>query len=232
MKQQYPGYLITFEGGEGCGKTSAIKSLIEWLDERGVNYSIYREPGGTEVGDEIRSVLLDFIDREMGPTDLAEVLLFQASRAQIVEQEILPALNRGKIVILDRYRDSSVAYQGFARGVGCTKIDKLNDISTQLLMPDLTILLDVDPKVGMQRRSAGLLFGEEWNRLDDMEFDFHKKVNYAFQKLAEFDDEGRWEIVDANAEQEIVLENVINIVENKLQKAGFIEGNRASVERR
>ena len=169
--------------------------------------------------------------RDEFPTDLAEVFLFQAARAQLIDQKILPALDRGEAVILDRHRDSSVVYQGYARGVGCSRIDKLNDISTQHLRPDLTILLDVDPEIGLQRRNKGILIGEEFNRLDAEELRFHQQVNYAFRKLAELDMENRWEIIDANTDQETVLQDVVKIVENKLCESGFIEGNRASKER-
>src|SRR5258708_6905088 len=146
-----PGLLITFEGGEGSGKSSRIKSLGRWLLEKyGIVPRVAREPGGTELGELLRDIVLT--NKDIKVTTLAEVFIFQAARAQIVSEVVKPNLLQNRIVLLDRYGDSSKVYQGAVRGVGVNVIQNLNDLSTGNLIPDLTFLLDLDPEIGLQRK--------------------------------------------------------------------------------
>ena len=228
--RQYPGYLISFEGGEGSGKTSGLRKVHEKLKWLGVKTRWLREPGGPKISEETRQIIIK--EREVADSmdGLTETFLFQASRRQLSVSWVWPFLLKGDVVLIDRFRDSSVVYQGFARGIGCGRIDRLNNLSTNGLEPDLTILFDVEPEIGLARRG---LAGEV-NRLDAEKLEFHQRVNWAYRQLAEFDraysENPRWEMVNANLSQEEVLASVIEIVERKLVGAEFIEGRRRGVE--
>jgi dTMP kinase len=186
-----PGRFITFEGPEGSGKTTQIAALAEFLGDMGIPVVTTREPGGTPIGDEIRSVLMGLKNTDMQPR--AEILLFQASRAQLVEQVIRPCLAEGRIVLSDRYADSTLAYQGY--GYQLFTIDVLKPIiafATGGLVPDLTLLLDVDIHVGLERRMKE----GGWNRMDAYDCSFHERVREGFTRMA-MDDPSRWVIIDA-----------------------------------
>ncbi|OGM75836.1 dTMP kinase, partial [Candidatus Woesebacteria bacterium RIFOXYA1_FULL_43_16] len=148
--RKYPGYFITLEGGEGCGKTSRIPHLAESLRQKGLDVMTVREPGGTSIGEQIRIVLHDGNNTEMHPR--AETLLYQASRAQIVEQLLIPRLNEGYIILCDRFADSTLAYQGFGHQRDIQEIKTLITYATGGLTPDLTILIDLDPEIGAERK--------------------------------------------------------------------------------
>ncbi len=182
--------LITFEGPEGSGKTTQIKKLAEHLRDQGHAVTTTREPGGTAIGDRIRQVLFDHAHQEMQPR--TEILLFLASRSQHTEEVIRPALDRGEIVLCDRYRDSTLAYQGYGHGVDLAALDQLNDFATGGLVPDLTLLLDVGARTGLRRRADD----GGWNRLDAYDLAFHGRVREGFHKLAAADP-GRWVVIDA-----------------------------------
>lgn len=185
--------LISFEGGEGGGKTVQIKRLRDKLYQEFERDSvILREPGGTVISEQIRQVLLNPENTGMAYT--TEVLLFQAARAQIYREIVLPSLEAGKIVLMDRSRDSSVVYQGVVRGFGVELIEQLNDISTQKTMPDLTFLLDVPVEVGLARRNDS----GKMDRLDMEKQEFHEQVRQAYLGLAKGDKTDRWQIIDAN----------------------------------
>lgn len=189
------GYLISFEGGEGAGKTLQIKRLRDRLTQAGFDVVVVREPGGTVISEQIREVVLS--SKNIGIAYTTEVLLYQAARAQVYRELVLPSLEAKKVVLMDRTRDSSVVYQGVVRGFGKALIDQLNEISTKNTFPDLTFLLDVSVQTGLARRiKAG-----EMNRLDMENTDFHEKVRSAYLELAQDNDHGRWSILDA--EQEI-----------------------------
>lgn len=189
------GYLISFEGGEGAGKTLQIKRLRDRLTQSGFDVVVVREPGGTVISEQIREVVLS--SKNIGIAYTTEVLLYQAARAQVYRELVLPSLEAKKVVLMDRTRDSSVVYQGVVRGFGKALIDQLNEISTKNTFPDLTFLLDVSVQTGLARRiKAG-----EMNRLDMENTDFHEKVRSAYLELAKENDHGRWVILDA--EQEI-----------------------------
>src|SRR5512139_2124138 len=152
---------ITLEGPEGSGKTSHIRPLADWLAAQGHGVFTTREPGGTEIGEQIRLVIHDLGNTAMHPR--TETLLYQAARAQIVEQVIRPHLAAGEIVLCDRYFDSTIAYQGYGHKQALTQVRPLVAYATGGLTPDLTILLDVDVEIGLQRKTRE---GKEWNRLD------------------------------------------------------------------
>ncbi len=204
------GFLITFEGGEGGGKTTQVARLRDRLTQAGKDVVLLREPGGTVISEQIREVVLSA--KNSGISYTTEVLLFQAARAQIYNEIVLPSLEAGKIVVMDRSRDSSVVYQGIVRGFGRELIDQLNTISTKDTYPDLTILLDLDPQVGLQRQAdAG---GN--NRFEMEELNFHKKVRQAYLDLAHEDTSGRWKIIDAAQPLEKVTEELWKLISEKL----------------
>lgn len=205
------GMLISFEGGEGGGKTTQIVRIRERLSQAGHDVIAVREPGGTAVGEQIREVVLS--SKNSGISFTAEVLLFQAARAQIYREIVIPSLKAGKVVLMDRTRDSSVVYQGVVRKFGKELIDQLNNISTQNTYPDLTFLLDVPVEMGLDRRSkAG-----EVNRLDMEAKDFHQQVRDAYLDLAKTDSSGRWIIVDATQPIEKVEAELWKHIESQLK---------------
>lgn len=193
---------ITLEGPEGSGKSSQIPALAEWLRELGYDVYTTREPGGTQIGDQIRQVLHDLENTAMHPR--TEILLFLAARAQHVEEVMRPKLNNNTIVICDRYADSTLAYQGYGHGVDRDILRKLLDFSTGGLYPDLTILLDLDVEKGLDRRKQS---GGEWNRLDAYTLAFHKRVREGYLTLVSNEPE-RWRIVDAAQSKEKVQESL------------------------
>ena len=200
--QSNSGVLITFEGGEGGGKTTQIVKIVEMLKEKGKNVVALREPGGTVISEQIREVVLSA--KNVGLSDTTEVLLFQAARAQIYSELVLPALERGEVVLMDRSRDSSVVYQGMVRGFGREFIEQLNDISTQKTLPNFTILLDVPVSVGLDRRAGT----DKMDRLDSAGAAFHEKVRAAYLELAQEDTSGRWRVIDASQDLDQVTQAI------------------------
>lgn len=187
------GKFITFEGGEGSGKSTVIKDLTAKFVAEKIPFILTREPGGTPISEQIRNVILDKANKEMDP--ITEAYLYAASRRQHVAEKIKPALEAGKNVLCDRYLDSSLAYQGGARGLGIDRILSLNQEAIDGLYPDLTLLFDLDPEIGLRRISDNS--GREVNRLDLEKLSFHQAVRAAFHELAErFSD--RYVIIDAS----------------------------------
>lgn len=182
---------ITFEGPEGSGKTSQIRQLADFLRASGRLVVTTREPGGTRIGDQIRACLHDVANREMVPT--AELLLYSASRAQLVGELIRPTLTAGGVVLCDRFADSTLAYQGYGRGLDLEELRTITRIATGGLTPDLTVLLDLEVAVGLARRRDG---GEEMNRLDLESLSFHQRVRDGYHRLAAAEPE-RWQVVAA-----------------------------------
>jgi dTMP kinase len=196
------GVLIAFEGVEGAGKSTQLDLLRCELERRGREVVVTREPGGTPVGERVRAVLLD------PAVDLhprAEALLFAAARAQLVEQVIRPALQRGAVVLCDRYLHSSLAYQGDGRGLGRAAVEEVNRFATGGLPPDLVVLLDLDPAEGLGRR------GGRRDRIEVEDLGFHRRVRDAFRELAA-DDPGRFAVVDAAAPVDQVAAGVLAAV--------------------
>lgn len=205
----YEGFLISFEGGEGGGKTTQISRLRTRLEACGKQVIVLREPGGTAISEQIREVVLS--NKNVGIAYTTEVLLFQAARAQLYREIVIPSLESGKMVLMDRTRDSSVVYQGMVRGFGTQTIEYLNDISTKHIYPNLTVLLDLDPKLGLERRSKHETEG--MNRLDLESLKFHEDVRAAYLKLAKKDKQERWEVVNAENDLEAVEENIWELIQ-------------------
>lgn len=199
---------ITFEGPEGGGKSSIVKRLVAWLREGGYKVAVTKEPGGTPLGVSIRSLLLDLKNVEIVP--LAELLLFYVDRAQHLASVIIPALERGELVICDRFDDSSLAYQVFGRGLKRETLSVLFAIVGGV-RPDLTILLDVSPDIGLNRRRAD----GEINRLDEEELTFHRRVRDGYLQLAS-EDPSRWVVIDAGRELQEVWGDVLKVVLTRL----------------
>ena len=169
------GLFVTFEGIDGCGKTTQIEMLSSDLKAEGIPFVLIREPGGTEIGEKIRTILLDKANSRMHAR--TELLLYEAARAQIVEEKIKPELEDGKVVICDRFFDSTVAYQGIARGLGLEAVDDLNRWSTAGLAPDITFLLDLDEETAYRRRHGR---SDEEDRLEAEGLAFMKKVREGY----------------------------------------------------
>lgn len=205
---------ITLEGTEGSGKSTQLALLAETLRQAGYTLFVTREPGGTAIGDQVRAILSDMKNTAMQPR--TEFLLFQSSRAQLVEQELKPRLAEGQLVLCDRYADSTVAYQGYGyQKLDLEQVRSIVDFATGGLKPDLTILLDVDVELGLRRKRQG---GVEWNRLDDFEIAFYQRVRQAYLEMARREPL-RWVIIDAAASFEQVQDQVRRAVLERLSRA-------------
>ena len=214
---------ITFEGPDGSGKTSQVAILAEHLRQRGYPLLVTREPGGTSIGDQIRTILSDLDNMSMQPR--TEILLFQASRAQLVDEVIRPHLERGSLVLCDRFADSTLAYQGYGHCIDLEQLRSIVSFATGGLKPDLTLLFDVDVEIGLRRRARG----GDWNRLDAYEVAFHQRVRKGYLQLAQEEPE-RWVTIDAGQPPETVQEAVRKVVLSRLAKAkaGYLSGGPIS----
>ena len=205
---------ITFEGPDGSGKTTQIQKIVRRLTGEGFDVVVTREPGGTEISNQVREILMNMKNKSMFPR--TEILLFCSARAQLVEELIRPALAAGKIVVSDRYADSTLAYQGFGHGIDQLILRQLLNFTTGNLWPDLTLLLDISPEKGLQRRLSNKV---EWNRMDDYQLAFHQRVRDGYLTLAkEYRD--RWEVIDADRDGEIIQTEIIQLIHNRLNKKG------------
>ena len=204
---------ITLEGPEGSGKTTAVNFAVNKLEELGYKIVRTREPGGTEIAEQIRNVILDKKNTMMDPK--TEALLYAASRRQHLVEKVWPALKEGKIVICDRYLDSSLAYQGGARGLGIDNILSINLFATENTFPDLTLLFDIDPKIGLERIAKNK--DREVNRLDLEQLDFHNKVRNSFLELARRYP-NRFVIIDASKSVEEVQKATLDAILTRLCK--------------
>lgn len=203
------GKFITFEGGEGCGKSTQVKRLREALEKSGVEVLLTREPGGTVLSEEIRRLIKDQDDDP--PCDRSELLLFLAARAQLVRNVIVPALESGKWVISDRFSDSTKAYQGYGRGLPLDVISTVNEFACDGLRPDLTILLDVAPETAHARmRGREHATGTSADRIERAGDAFHARLRTGFAELAAAEPE-RIKVVDANGDVEEVWNRVWNL---------------------
>lgn len=197
---------ITFEGTEGSGKTTQIKETYAALEKAGYTVLLTREPGGTDISNQIRTILLDnHENKNMQPR--AELLLFCASRAQLVGEVIRPTIEKGGIVICDRYADSTLAYQGYGHGLEIEALKHILNFATGGLYPNYTIYLDLSAEKGLARRRKGQLFGEDWNRLDDLELDFHKRVYAGYQQIIA-NDSKRFLRINADQSTEAVQNDI------------------------
>ena len=204
---------ITLEGPEGSGKTTAVNAACKKLEEMGYQIVRTREPGGTPIAEQIRNVILDKENTKMDPR--TEALLYAASRRQHLVEKVWPAIKEGKIVICDRYLDSSLAYQGGARGLGVDNILNINLFATENTFPDLTLLFDIEPEVGLARIAANA--DREVNRLDLEKLDFHHKVRDTFLSLAKRYPE-RFVKIDASKSQEEVAKATLDAILERLCK--------------
>jgi dTMP kinase len=201
---------ITLEGPEGSGKTSHIPYLAGYLREKGHVVFPTREPGGTVISEQIRDILHDLKNAEMHPH--TETLLYQAARAQIVEQVIKPRLDDGEIVISDRYYDSTVAYQGYGHRQDLDQVRALVKYATGGLVPDLTILLDLDVETGLQRKKKN---GLEWNRMDAHSVEFYERVRVGYLEMAKQEPD-RWVVIDSSREWDVVQEELRKAVVGRI----------------
>ena len=192
---------ITFEGPEGSGKTTQIRLLADFLSEKKYPVLTTREPGGTDIGNQVREILTCMENQAMHPR--TEILLFLAARAQLVEQYIRPAIAQGNVVLCDRYADSTLAYQGYGHGVHLALLRQLLDFATGGLWPCLTLLLDIESETGLARKRKG----GEWNRLDAYTLAFHQRVRQGYLELANQSPE-RWIVIDASQPFEIVQSQI------------------------
>lgn len=204
---------ITIEGPEGSGKTTATNRVVEELIKRGFDVVRTREPGGTPIAEQIRNVILDKQNTAMDPR--AEALLYAAARRQHLVEKIWPATKEGKLVICDRYIDSSLAYQGGARGLGIQEIIDINMFATDNTWPDLTILFDIEPELGLARIAKNA--DREVNRLDLEKIEFHKKVRETFLLLAKKQPE-RFIVIDASKDPDTVFKNTLEAILPKICK--------------
>jgi dTMP kinase len=207
---------ISICGVEGAGKTTQIRHIAGFLKSTGLQFVMTREPGGTEIGMKIRRILLDPKNRDLTPK--AELFLYAADRIQHIEQLILPALNKGKIVVTDRFVDSTTVYQGYARGIDLKLIEQINDLVLDGLKPDLTILLDLPPVIGLSRVRNQLQFGERAeseSRFEQEELIFHQKIRQGFLTLAQ-KEMTRFRIINADRDPDEVKKDVIQILKTAL----------------
>lgn len=201
---------ITFEGGEGSGKTTIIKKLMEKLNEKGISAVVSREPGGSQISEQIRNVILNIENKNMDY--MTEALLYAASRCQHLKEIVWPNIEKGNLVVCDRYLDSSLVYQGCARGLGIEKVYDINMNATNGFLPDLTIYLDVTPEVGLMRIQSN---NRDVNRLDLEKMTFHEEVRKGYLKIADMFPE-RIVKIDATRSVEEVYRDVEEAVFSRL----------------
>jgi len=203
---------ITLEGPDGSGKTTQVKLLVDFLLSKGYPIFAAREPGGTAIGDQVREILMRLDNQSMDPR--TETLLFCAARAQLVSQVIRPELAKGNIVLLDRYADSTLAYQGYGHTNDLRQIRQILEFATGGLKPDLTILFDIDAEAGLRRRQIG---GGEWNRLDAYQLELHQRTRQGYLEMAKSEPK-RWEIIDASQTPEMVQSLLQNVILDRLHR--------------
>ncbi len=205
-KRDKRGYFITFEGADGCGKTTQIQLIKEYLDKKNIENILTREPGGSDLGVHLRKILLHY---ENPVSNIAETFLYLADRAQHIEYKIKPALESGKNVLCDSDTDSTIAYQGYGREQNIDEIKHLNSIATAGVIPDLTIVFDIDTEIAQKR-----LQGEK-DRLEAEGIEFHKKLRHGYLEIAK-NDPKRVKVIDANKSIERVFSDTIKVIEEIL----------------
>lgn len=210
MKQ---GLFITVEGPEGAGKSTIIKKMADELTEKGRDVILTREPGGITIAEEIREVILD--PKNTAMDERTEALLYAAARRQHLAEKVIPSLDKGSIVLCDRFLDSSLAYQGHARGIGMEEVYSINKFAIGDTMPDITLYFDVEPEIGLERISAHK--GREVNRLDLETIDFHERVREGYLMLLEKFPE-RIKKIDASASFDEVYQNALELIEKYIDE--------------
>lgn len=204
-------FFITFEGGEGSGKSTILKLIKSWLNDEAIDFIETREPGGCSISEQIREVIVNKENTMMDST--TEAMLYASARCQHLKEVIRPALEEGKMVLCDRYIDSNFVYQGYSRGLGIEKIYEINKVF-DFIEPDLTIYFDLDPEVGLKRVNSDP--GREINRLDLEKIEFHKRVREGYLKLS--NEIERIKVVDAGKSIEEVFNDVKKLIEDKIKE--------------
>lgn len=204
---------ITFEGPDGSGKTTQLALLAEYLTQQGYPVCCVREPGGTLISEQIRSVLHNPGNQEMNPQ--TEMLLYSAARAQLVAQIIRPALASGQFVLSDRFYDSTLAYQGYGRGLDLDALRQITRFATDGLCPDLTLYIELDPQIGLRRRQKDK--NAEWNRLDASALEFHRRAHAGYQHLIATEPE-RWVMIDGDRPVDVVQTDMRAAVMERLSR--------------
>lgn len=203
--------VITLEGGEGSGKSTILDLIREFLEGHAIDFMVTREPGGVRISEKVRDIILDVDHTEMDAR--TEALLYAAARRQHLVEKVLPALAAGKVVIFDRFVDSSLVYQGYCRGIGVDEVYQLNLFATEGFTPDVTLYLDVTPEIGLSRVNNG---NREVNRLDLENMDFHEKVREGYLMLAkQYPD--RYRMIHADKTLEEVYNQVLNVLKSALK---------------
>ncbi len=215
------GLFVTFEGLEGCGKSTQVKMLFHFLNKKGIPVRVTKEPGGTKIGDEIRKILLD--QKNNGMDYKAEMLLFLASRSENVRLNIIPALEKGETVLSDRFFDSTTAYQGYGRGIDIDTINNLNHLVVGKAVPDLTFILDIEPNIGLKRStsfsdSREIRFEEEFisKKIINGKL-FLDRVRDGYYQIAK-DNAKRIKLINANRSKEEIFHDIIRIVNEKISE--------------
>lgn len=207
------GFLVTFEGGEGCGKSTQIKLFIKFLEEQKLNFILSREPGGCVLGEKIRAILLH---SKEDMSALSEFFLFCANRTEHVKEVIKPALEEGKIVVIDRYYDSSLAYQGYAGNLDIKKLKDITAFATDNVVPDLTFLLDISYEEGFGRKAKDENL-KNLDRIEQRDRAYHEKVRQGYLKLAK-EEPNRFVVIDASKSLEEIHEEIIKIFLKRIKK--------------
>jgi len=205
------GYFITIEGPDGSGKSTITKLLSSYLIDKGYNIVLTREPGGTKISEDIRKIILDNANTDM--SYVTEALLYAASRAQHVHEKIIPAINKGKIILCDRFVLSSLVYQGIGRGLGVEKVKEINDFAIQGIEPDLILFFDINPEIALNRKTRR----NKGDRLEREDLTFHKKVYEGYLSLKEIYG-NKLKTIDASKTKEETFAQVRNVVDKLLQE--------------
>jgi len=232
MSKIKKGYFIVFEGGEGSGKSTQMRLVVQYLKEKGLPLVITKEPGGTEIGEKIRDILLNPANTKL--SHRAELLLYEADRAQHIDEVVLPGLKSGKVIVSDRFADSSTVYQGMCRGFGRAWVEKLNGFAAKGLLPDLVFLLDLSEEVG-RKRILSRIKDDVWlkgvsrkvkisrlDRLDNEKKAFHRKVRLGFLRLAKSHPK-RFVVIDAAQDLEQVSTAIFAALDQRLKRKGFLK---------
>lgn len=206
------GFMLVCDGSNGAGKTTVIKTIEQYLINKGFDVIVTREPGGTPIGEKVREVILDPSTPEM--CNIAELMLFGAARAQHIEEKILPALESGKVVISDRFDAATFSFQHYARGIDLDVICNINNIALNGFSPDMNIILDLDPKLGLERVKQR---GEGLDRLEDEKMEFLNKARNGYLTQAEQQPE-KFRVIDASQTQEQVADVVLAVVDQLIEK--------------
>ena len=209
------GLFVTFEGPEGCGKTSQISLLAAYLRDQGYDVLTTREPGGTPVSERVRAIVLDPSHTDMEPT--TEFLLFSAARAQHVAEVIRPHLERGGVVLCDRFADSSLAYQGYGYGLDLEVRRAITHFATGGLVPDLTLFLDLPVEAGLRRKAGGR--GDAWNRMEQKQLAYHERVRAGYLAMAAAEPD-RWVTIDATGDIQVVQDAIREAIMRELVQRG------------